>query len=191
MMHRQRSLGFAGLVVATGLTAALVGAAPKEEAHASVQLFADTSAVVAAKPFTVALHFKIADGWHLYHRESGDSGEPPRVKWTLPEGFTAGPLRFPPAEQYKTSLGTDNVYHKEVALLVTITPPASLDASKPVKLDGVVRWLACDANTCLPERGSVSLELPVGTAAAPANEEQFKKWKSLAEPDSPTTAPAK
>lgn len=190
-MRWQSSFRLAGVVVATGLTAALVGAAPKEEAHASVQLLADTSSVVAGKPFTVALHFRMDDGWHIYHRESGDSGEPPKVKWTLPEGFTAGPLRFPPAEQYKTALGTDNVYHKEVALLVTVTPPASLDASKPVKLDGAVRWLVCDANTCLPERGTVSLELPVGTAATPANEEQFTKWKSLAEPDGPTTAPAK
>ena len=112
------------------------------------------------------------------------------MKWTLPEGFTAGALRFPPAEEYKTGVGTDNVYHKEVALLATITPPASLDASKPVKLDGRVGWLVCDANACLPERGNVSLELPVGSESTPANEEQFKKWKSLAEPEAPTASTA-
>ncbi len=189
MTRWQSSLRFAGVFAAAGVAAALFGAAPKDEVHATVELLADTSAVVAGEPFTVALHFKIADGWHLYHRESGDSGEPPKVKWSLPEGFTAGALRFPPAEPYRTSLGTDNVYHKEVALLATITPPATLDASKPVRLDGAVRWLVCDANVCLPERGSASVALPVGTSAAPANEEQFTKWKSLAEPEAPTVEP--
>lgn len=191
MSNIRRVIG-SSLVALSGAAGAFAFAAPvQRDSHANVTLLADVNSVAAGEPFTVALHFKIEEGWHLYHRESGDSGEPPKVKWTLPEGFKATALRFPPAQAHKTATGTDNVYYKEVALLATITPPATLDASKPVKIDGAVRWLVCDADVCLPERGPVSIELPVASASAPANEEQFKKWKALAEPESPSTAPAK
>jgi DsbC/DsbD-like thiol-disulfide interchange protein len=188
-----RTLGPAVAVLACAASASLIAAPAENVNHARVELLADTTTVVPGQPITVALHFKIDEGWHLYHRESGDSGEPPRVKWTLPEGFSAGDLRFPPSKPHKTATGTDNVYYTEVALLATITPPASLDTTKPVELKATVRWLACDADICLPERAPAPLVLsmPVGASPVPAHEEQFKKWKSLAEPEAPTTAPAR
>ncbi len=33
--------------------------------------------------------------WHVYWRNPGDSGLPPEVAWTLPAGFSAGPLQWP------------------------------------------------------------------------------------------------
>ena len=41
------------------------------------------------------LYFKLEPGWHVYWQNAGDSGEPPRIQWTLPAGVTAGPISFP------------------------------------------------------------------------------------------------
>ncbi|MFT3785884.1 MAG: protein-disulfide reductase DsbD family protein [Tepidisphaeraceae bacterium] len=170
-------------------TAAVVWAQPADVPHAKVEVLADTAIVAPGKPFTVALHFKIDEGWHLYHKDPGDSGEPPKVKWKLPEGFTASELRFPPAEKETTPAGVNNVYFHDVALLATITPPATLSANQTVTLEGNVRWLVCDKETCIPDKSPVKLSIPSGTDSTPANEASFKKWKALVE-SAPTTAPS-
>ena len=58
-------------------------------------LVADTTAVVAGKPFTVLVQLKVKDGWHVYWQYGGDSGLAPKATWELPEGFTAGPIQWP------------------------------------------------------------------------------------------------
>src|ERR1035441_9575897 len=63
--------------------------------HGTVGLIADQNVVRPGRPFWVGLHFQMEEGWHIYWTNPGDSGEPPRVKWSLPSGFQAGPLEWP------------------------------------------------------------------------------------------------
>ena len=65
--------------------------APKAKVH----LLASVEAVVAGQAFDAALQFELADGWHIYWTNSGDSGLPPKAAWQLPDGFSAGDLQFP------------------------------------------------------------------------------------------------
>ena len=64
-----------------------------------------TATITAAGParpgatVPVALSFAIAPGWHLYWENPGDSGLPPAIRWNLPPGWTADPLRFPVPER--------------------------------------------------------------------------------------------
>src|ERR1700749_3652433 len=71
-----------------------------EARHLKVSLVADQASVSldaahTAVPPHVGLLFDLEPGWHVYWTNAGDSGEPPAVKWTLPEGVTVGPLQFP------------------------------------------------------------------------------------------------
>ena len=43
----------------------------------------------------LAIHMRPAPGWHGYWQNPGDAGLPMDVKWQLPKGFAAGPLRYP------------------------------------------------------------------------------------------------
>src|SRR5271167_1414229 len=61
----------------------------------NVTMVADTSAVEAGKSFRVAIVVTPEAGWHVYWKNPGDAGLPTKVKWTLPEGFAAGPLMYP------------------------------------------------------------------------------------------------
>ena len=43
----------------------------------------------------LAIHMRPTPGWHGYWLNPGDAGLPMDVKWRLPRGFAAGPLRYP------------------------------------------------------------------------------------------------
>src|ERR1700751_1961334 len=71
-----------------------------ESRHLTVSLVADQASVSpdashTAVPPHVGRLFDLKPDWHVYWTNAGDSGEPPAVKWTLPEGVTVGPLQFP------------------------------------------------------------------------------------------------
>src|SRR5579864_944263 len=71
------------------------GWASPDASHARVELLAAQAAAQPGRPFQVGLHFQLEPGWHIYWINPGDSGEPPRVKWTLPAGYQAGPIQWP------------------------------------------------------------------------------------------------
>ncbi len=74
---------------------ALAASSSADAAHLHVQLVVPASALSAGDSADAGLYFKLEPGWHVYWKNAGDSGEPPRMKWTLPDGITAGALEFP------------------------------------------------------------------------------------------------
>jgi thiol:disulfide interchange protein/DsbC/DsbD-like thiol-disulfide interchange protein len=147
-------------------------------------LVADTQAVQPGHPFQVLVRFQLAKGWHLYWQFPGDSGAPPSILWQLPEGFEAGPIHWPVPELLASEGDLRTyVFHDELALLVEIRPPAQISTSS-VPLKAKLKWFIC-AETCMPGRGEVSLELPVGPAS-PSQAELFKAAKDRL----PLTSPA-
>ena len=75
---------------------------------------------------TVAWTFDLAEGWHLYGSGLNDSGYPPSVALTLPDGWRAGPLRWPVPERYLMPGDIlDHVYHHRLVLLQDLLPPTA------------------------------------------------------------------
>ena len=78
------------------LAAALVGAHVRVVSAASeppsprvrIELVSEVQSIAPGETFWVGLRQRIAPGWHTYWMNPGDSGEPPRIEWTLPAGFT-------------------------------------------------------------------------------------------------------
>src|SRR5271170_1748892 len=68
--------------------------------HVKTELFADVSAIQPGKPFWLGVRLSIDPGWHIYWKNAGDAGLPTRVKFTLPDGFSAGPLQFPTPHRF-------------------------------------------------------------------------------------------
>ncbi len=148
------------------LLAAAFAAAPRASAqapdpspHSDAALVTDVASVRPGGTFDVALRLRLDSGWHAYWLNPGDSGLPVRIAWTLPNGVTAGPLRFPPPARY-TLAGLTSYAHKGEAFFVTrvAVPPS---ASGRVTLRGTAAWLVC-ADVCLPAQTDVSLTVPVG-----------------------------
>lgn len=172
--------------VAPGVRAAAPGgeqaAAPADrQPRATVELLADQATVVPGRPLTLALRFRIEKGWHIYWRNPGESGMAPSVKWRLPPGFRAGPLRFPPPRRERSPAGDSYVLDGEPVLLVDLDVPDSLSPGQSIEIAGLAQSLVC-REACVLEKQEISLRLPVedrNTPSRPANESLFRRARRL------------
>lgn len=142
-------------VVALGRIA--IAAEPQRKVEAD--LIAPVTAIRAGESFTVGLRQRITPNWHTYWKNPGDSGEPTRLTWQLPNGFTASDIPWPVPEAIPVGPLMNYGYSDELLLPVTITAPATLDQSN-VTLTAKAEWLVCE-KICIPEEKTVSLTLPV------------------------------
>src|SRR6478736_5920580 len=83
------------LALAGAHPAQALESAPLRTKHAEVTLVSESDAFAPGKPFRLGLRFKLAKGWHIYWQNPGDSGEPPRLDLSLPEGAHAGDIVWP------------------------------------------------------------------------------------------------
>ena len=135
------------------------GPGPVKAQHLTAQLTSLGSAIAPGGKQIVGLVLTLEDGWHVYWVNAGDSGEPPQIDWTLPEGFKAGPMQFPIPDRLPLGPLMDFGYEDHVAFPVTIAAPASATPG-PAHLDAQVSWLVCQ-DVCLPGKAHLGLDLNV------------------------------
>jgi thiol:disulfide interchange protein len=157
----------AGLILAfvMALPAPVLAQVPGATHHVATELLASKDAIAPGETVYVALRQKIESHWHTYWRNSGDSGEPTRIKWDLPPGWTAGEIVWPAPKKIPVGPLMNYGYQDEVLLPVPITAPANAKAGDKVTLKAQVSLLVC-AEVCVPEDDALSLTLPV--VAAPS-----------------------
>jgi DsbC/DsbD-like thiol-disulfide interchange protein len=187
--HRVRGVYVAGLA-ALLLASAARSSAAKAGGNVSVKLLSERAAVQPGQPFHVGLLMRMQDGWHTYWKNPGDSGLPLRITWTLPPGFSAGPIEWPVPERIQQEGLMSYGYTREVLLAVEITPPKAL-AADSVTLAGNFEWLECK-DVCLPGSAVRSVSLPVRQGPPPPGDDAalFAKTRSRipAEPNGWTFA---
>ncbi len=144
------------LVLLTGWTAL---AAPVKDKHVTADLIPEVSSIAPGKPFWVALKLDHEEHWHTYWINDGDSGLPTKIRWTLPEGFSAGPIIWPTPQKLPMPPLMSYGFEGTAWLLVEITPPAAI-TSASVELKANVSWLMCK-EICLPGKAAFTLNLPV------------------------------
>jgi thiol:disulfide interchange protein DsbD len=155
-------------------------AAPPGNQKVQAKLVADVDSIKAGEPFTAGVLLTIEPGWHVYWKNPGDSGLATSVgQWTVPDGFTVGPLQFPIPQRIEQP-GNEVIYgyEKEVLLTCRITPPNNLQPGRALKFSAEVGFLVCE-QICLPGKLNVSLALKSAERPAPANSELFQRWRGL------------
>lgn len=145
------------------LVSAGVAANPVQRPHIEAELIPASTTVEPGKPFTVALRLKMDKGWHTYWINPGDSGLPTTIRWTLPEGFEAGPILWPAPERFDIGPLTNYGYKDEVLLITDIYTPERIRGML-VPIKARADWLVCE-EICIPGDAEFSLMLPVGPAA--------------------------
>ncbi len=128
-------------------------------------LIPEVTAIAPGKPFTAALRLAHPDPWHSYYQNSGGIEQSITLKWTLPDGFTAGPIQWPVPHVIDGAFGKSFSYSGTPILLVDITPPATLQAGTTVTVKADAAWQICTDSGCENETASFTLELPVKAAA--------------------------
>src|SRR5262245_18274195 len=166
-MHtRFRSLAHAACLALVALAATVAVAAPAPP-KVRVELVSAVQSIPAGETFWIALRQEIAPGWHTYWGVNpGDSGEPPRIEWSMPSGFEAGAIAWPHPERIPVGPAMSYGYSNEVTLLVPVTAPAGLTPGSRVTLRGQASWVVCE-KVCIPEEAPVALTLPVASGPPP------------------------
>jgi thiol:disulfide interchange protein len=120
------------------------------------------------KKVWVGLQLAHQPEWHTYWKNTGDSGLPTQLQWTLPAGVQAGEIAWPVPKKIPVGPLANYGYEGTVLLPVplTITPefkPSLLAADLDVKLKA--QWLVCRTE-CIPEESELSIKIPVRSTTA-------------------------
>lgn len=138
-----------------------LSARPVRNGAVTVDLVAADASIRPGQPFWVALRITHDPHWHTYWINAG-TGYPTSMAWTLPAGFTAGPIVWPAPHAVKDTAGTvtGNGYEGEAFLFTQITPPADLAVGTNVALTAAAEWLMCK-DSCMPGDATLTLTRPV------------------------------
>ena len=164
----QRLIAALAALIAIACTAPHVGAAPivKTE-HVEAELVSERASAQPGRSFTVGLKLRMAEHWHTYWKNPGDSGLPTRIQWLLPDGWKAGGIQWPYPKKLPVGPLMNYGYEDEVVLLAELTPPASATpGTYPLKAKA--EWLVCK-DVCIPEKGELDLAMPVAAGEGAFN----------------------
>lgn len=157
------------LIFAAGwLAIATAVANPVQQPHIEAELIPATIAVEPGEPLTVVLRLKMEERWHTYWKNPGDSGLATKIRWTLPDGFEAGPILWPEPKRIDVGPLANYGYDGEILLLTDIRTPADFSGGM-VPIRARADWLVCE-EICIPGDAEFSLMLPTGAGS------QHPKW---------------
>jgi thiol:disulfide interchange protein len=166
------------LVTAPGALAP-AHAQPFSTRHIRPELRIETPRPAPGQTVTLALVMSPEPGWHGYWANPGDAGVPLSIDWTLPAGARVGAFAHPVPERLLIAGLMNYVYGARYALLAPLTIPADARPGERLALRGAAEWLACTDEICVPERGTVALDVTVGDGAAdPARHAAFDAWRA-------------
>ena len=125
--------------------------------------------VEPGKQVWVGLQLAHVPEWHTYWKNSGDSGLPTVLEWTLPAGVSAGDIAWPTPKKIPIGTLANYGYENTVLLPVPLTvSPAFSDSQLTVKLKAA--WLICKKE-CIPQEGEFALQIPVKSSSASSSRE--------------------
>ena len=141
-----------------------------------VELFTDAAELRPGQTFTAFVRLTIAEGWHIYWKNPGDSGQATRVNWVLPEGFAASELLYPVPSVFRDTATINFGYSGTVVFVARITPGPDAGKLKDLSLGANVSWLRCSADVCVPGRASLQASLPAPADQQKTGGELAKAW---------------
>lgn len=151
--------------LALGLLPLLAWANPVSTEQVTARLVVERLAAAPGTTVELLLVLDIRPGWHTYWRNPGDSGEPPRIDWTLPVGVQAGPLRFTAPEVIPVGPLANFGYSGRALHPVSLAVPAQWPVGAPIPVRAEAHWLVCEEH-CIPESAILDLSLPVAQSPA-------------------------
>lgn len=154
------------------------GEFPRPEELVQASLVADVTAIEPGKPFRLAVVLTIKPRWHIYWTNPGDAGEPTRVEWTVPEGYSISSTAYPIPKRFEQEGPIVNYgYENEVWLIATVTPPERVVPGTKAEFVASVEWQACE-KVCIPGIQKVRCRIPVGRPLASDAAPLFEEWSA-------------
>lgn len=167
-----------GLVAGVGTARAQIGLA-SDGSHIRPQLLAETQTPRPGGTVTIALLMRPDAGWHGYWKNPGDAGLGVDARWSVPEGASVGPLRYPTPGRLLVAGLMNHVYEGPYALLADVRIPPRVRPGDAFRIGLEARWLACTDTVCVPEQAKLSLPLTIGAGRIEGDDRRrFDAWRA-------------
>lgn len=150
-----------------------------------MKLYTDHAAIEPGGKLGVAIEIQVEKHWHFYHSVILDgSGLPTEFSFTLPDGYTAGEVRFPQPSLLTFRDSEYLGYEDNATFFVEITAPPNAAVGNAAPIGVSVKGLVCnDEKGCVTFRAESSLTLDVRqSAGAATNAEKFDDLKKSLTP---------
>ncbi len=155
------------------------GASDGDDARVEARLYVETDTVQPGQKFRLGVYLTLDRGWHVYWRNSGQSGIPTRLSWGI-DGAQVGPIQWPFPEVFREADGfiTTYGYAREVLLISDAEFAPGVHGEIDARVDA--EFLVCEVQ-CIP--GEVHLRRTIRVEAAPALADPethafFEEWAS-------------
>jgi DsbC/DsbD-like thiol-disulfide interchange protein len=125
-----------------------------------------TSDLVAPRhgELRLGIHYRLAPGWHVYWKNSGDAGFAPVVTFARAPGLAPPELLWPAPHRYDLPGGLEAFgYADEV--IYPVRTAIDVAAGSSMRLAVNIDYLVCEVD-CVPHRYDLSLDQPLGDRAA-------------------------
>ena len=144
------------------------GPGPVKAQHLTAELVSLAPAVSPGGNTTVGLVLTMEEHWHVYWVNAGDSGEPPVVKWTAPQGATLGPMQYPVPSQLPLGPLMDFGYEDTAAFPFALNIASSAGPVPSTSTPGSTGSSAArSASPARPTSASTSTSPPAPPPASP------------------------
>jgi len=114
------------------------------------ELVYDTSSIETDHIIKIGVLFKLKPHWHIYWKNSGNSGLPTKLEFILPDGFEAGDINWPIPNVYKRSEDIlDYGYEDDVLLWSDVKVPPDYKKNSDIPVGIKTKWVSCE-EICIP-----------------------------------------
>jgi thiol:disulfide interchange protein DsbD len=136
------------------------------------EIYSNVEQIQRGGSFYVVIKLNIADDWHVYWKNPGDSGLPTEVKWETPEGVEKdGNLIWQVPEKIKWS-GMINYGFSHNLYLVQKFKTTRVSDAQNIEIKADVNWLVCKEK-CIPQDTSLSIDLQVADMFGKSDQEKL------------------
>jgi DsbC/DsbD-like thiol-disulfide interchange protein len=124
----------------------------------------------AGAPIRLGVQFRTAPGWHVYWKNPGDAGFPPRVDLLAPPELVGKEptieIEYPAPRRFSLPGGLFAIgYEGEIVYPLKPRPYAPPVGARSVRVEADVDYLTCEVD-CVPYRYRLALDLPIARVAA-------------------------
>jgi thiol:disulfide interchange protein DsbD len=127
----------------------------------------DAAELRAGQRVLVGVLFEMDPGWHIYWRNSGESGLPTELAWSSDQA-EVGPILWPAPKVFRESDGFLTTYGYADRVLLASEARVARTAGGSLRLEVVADFVVCEVG-CIPGHIELRQQLPVTRAGSPAS----------------------
>lgn len=127
--------------------------------YANVRIISSVENYGNEADILLGLEFKLKDNWKIYSKDSGDAGLPPLWIDKASKNLIISEWNYPTPVDFEYNDIKTKGYEDKVIFPWRMD---IIDNTKPVKIDGIVEYYACNnkINLCVVQQAKLNLEIP-------------------------------